>query len=180
MGFWKQLKICSTPENAKMNATSSGHAAIQQCLQEEVSVMSSLAELLKQEQSALVESDIVQLNDFTQSKGQLVVKMTELEKKRNSFLSELGFNADIDGMQTYLQQADDAQTVAKHWDALLQLTVQAKEDNRTNGSLINRRLSLNQATLNLLQQNTNQAGSMYGPNGQSTVKSTPGKGYIAT
>jgi flagella synthesis protein FlgN len=163
-----------------MNATGSGHSAIQQCLQEEVSIMSSLADLLKQEQAALVESDIVQLNDFTQSKGQLVVKMTELEKKRNSFLNELGFNADIEGMQAYLQQADVAQTSAQDWDALLQLTVQAKEDNRTNGLLINRRLSLNQATLHLLQKNNNQAGSMYGPNGQSTVKTTLGKGYIAT
>ncbi|MFZ6734782.1 flagella synthesis protein FlgN [Undibacterium sp. Ji42W] len=170
-----------------MNARSSGHAAIQQCLQEEVSIMTSLADLLKQEQSALIESDVVQLNDFTQSKGQLVIKMTELEKKRNSFLSDLGFNTDLEGMQAYLAQAAqvgdaaiDTQDSARHWDALLELTVQAKEDNRTNGSLINRRLSLNQATLNLLQQNTNQAGSMYGPNGQSTVKSTPGKGYIAT
>ncbi len=163
-----------------MNATSSGHTAIQQCLQEEVSVMATLADLLKQEQAALVESDIVQLNDFTQSKGQLVVKMTELEKKRNSFLNELGFNADMAGMQTYLQQADIAQTSAQDWNTLLQLTAQAKEDNRNNGLLINRRLSLNQATLHLLQQNNNQAGSMYGPNGQSTIKSTPGKGYIAT
>jgi flagella synthesis protein FlgN len=163
-----------------MNTRSSGHTAIQQCLQEEVSIMSSLAELLKQEQSALIESDVVQLNDLTQSKGQLVVKMNELEKKRNRFLDELGFNADIDGMQAYLQQAGHTADVCRDWDALLQLTLQAKEDNRTNGTLINRRLSVNQATLNLLQQNTNQAGSMYGPNGQSTVKTTPGKGYVAT
>lgn len=163
-----------------MNTRSSGHTAIQQCLQEEVSIMSSLADLLKKEQSALIESDVVQLNDYTQSKGQLVVKMNELEKKRNRFLNDLGFNADIEGMHAYLQQAVDTPDIAKSWDTLLELTAQAKEDNRTNGSLINRRLSLNQATLNLLQQNTNQAGSMYGPNGQSTVKTTPGKGYIAT
>lgn len=142
--------------------------------------MSSLADLLKKEQSALIESDVIQLNDYTQSKGQLVVKMNELEKKRNRFLNDLGFNADMEGMQAYIQQAVDTPDIARNWGALLELTAQAKEDNRTNGSLINRRLSLNQATLNLLQQNTNQAGSMYGPNGQSTVKTTPGKGYIAT
>ncbi|MFZ6744397.1 flagella synthesis protein FlgN [Undibacterium sp. JH2W] len=162
-----------------MNTRSSGHTAIELCLQEEVSIMSSLAELLKKEQTALIESDVIQLNDFTQSKGQLVVQMTELEKKRNAYLQELGYKTDIDGMQAYLQ-ATAMQNSAQHWDTLLQLTAQAKEDNRANGLLINRRLSLNQATLNLLQQNTNQAGSMYGPNGQSTVKSTPGKGYIAT
>ena len=163
-----------------MKATSSGHAAIQECLQEEVITMSSLADLLKKEQVALIESDIVQLNDYTQSKGQLVVRMSELEKKRNRALGELGFNADLAGMQAYLQQATQTEESARNWNTLLQLSLQAKEDNRNNGLLINRRLSLNQATLNVLQQNNNQAGSLYGPNGQSTIKSTPGKGYIAT
>lgn len=162
-----------------MNATSSRHAAIEQCLQEEVSIMSSLAELLKKEQSALVDSDITQLNDHTQSKGRLVSKMSELEKKRNSLLAQLGFNADIEGMQAYLKDADDGHKTSQYWDILLQLSLQAKEDNRTNGLLINRRLSQNQATLSVLQQN-NPSGTLYGPNGQSSVKSTPGKGYIAT
>lgn len=179
MVFWKQLKICSTPENVNMTATSTGHAAIEQCLREEVTTMASLADLLKKEQAALIESDVSQLNDYTQSKGQLVGKMSELEKMRNGYLNVLGYNADIEGMQAYLQQAGNAQEAARAWDALLQLSLQAKEDNRTNGLLINRRLSQNQATLNVLQQN-NPAGSMYGPNGQSTIKSTPGKGYIAT
>lgn len=162
-----------------MNATSSGQAAIEQCLQEEVNVMSSLAELLKKEQSALIDSDIAQLNDHTQSKGQLVGKMSALEKKRGHLLSQLGFKADIEGMQAYLKDAGDTQNAGQHWNTLLQLSLQAKEDNRTNGLLINRRLSQNQASLNVLQQD-NATSTLYGPNGQSSVKSTRGKGYLAT
>ncbi|MFZ6658171.1 flagella synthesis protein FlgN [Undibacterium sp. TJN19] len=162
-----------------MNATSSGHAVIEQCIQEEVNTMSSLAELLKKEQSALVESDVSLLNEYIQSKGQLVSKMSELERKRNTCLVELGYKADIEGMRAYLEHAGNVSTLAGYWEKLLQISQQAKEVNRTNGTLINRRLSINQATLNVLQQN-NPAGSMYGPNGQSTIKNTPGKGYIAT
>jgi flagella synthesis protein FlgN len=138
-----------------------------------------LAELLKKEQSALVESDVSSLNEYIQSKGQLVSKMSELERKRNTCLVELGYKADVEGMRAYLQHAGSVGSLASYWEKLLQISQQAKEDNRTNGTLINRRLSINQATLNVLQQN-NPAGSMYGPNGQSTIKTTLGKGYIAT
>ncbi|MFZ6719470.1 flagella synthesis protein FlgN [Undibacterium sp. Ji49W] len=166
-----------------MNPTSSGHTAIEQCLKEEVVTMSSLAELLKKEQSALVDSDVTLLNDYTQSKGQLVGKMSELEKKRNAFLTQLGYRADLDGMKAYLQQAgsaDNAPNATLYWDQLLQLSMQAKEDNKTNGLLINRRLAQSQAMLSVLQQGNQAASPMYGPNGQSTIKGTSGKGYIAT
>ncbi|MFZ6767249.1 flagella synthesis protein FlgN [Undibacterium sp. Di26W] len=163
-----------------MSPTSSGHTAIEQCLKEEVVTMSSLAELLKKEQSALVDSDVSLLNDYTQSKGQLVGKMSELEKKRNAFLTQLGYRADLDGMKAYLQQAGRADDAGTHWDQLLQLSMQAKEDNKTNGLLINRRLAQSQAMLSVLQQGNQSASPMYGPNGQSTIKGTSGKGYIAT
>lgn len=166
-----------------MNTTSSGHTAIEQCLQEEIVTMSSLAELLKKEQSALVDSDVSLLNDYTLSKGQLLGKMSELEKKRNAFLTQLGYNADLDGMQAYLQQAgsaDNAINTANYWEQLLQVSMQAKEDNKINGQLINRRLAQSQSMLSILQQGNQTASPMYGPNGQSTIKGTSGKGYIAT
>ncbi|MBI3285010.1 MAG: flagellar protein FlgN [Burkholderiales bacterium] len=161
-----------------MLQTNTGFISIQQCLQDEVTAMATLAALLKKEQSALVEGDIALLTEYTINKGQLVGVISELEKKRHNCLSELGFKADADGMQAYLQQASIASVAAVTWNELLHLSEQAKEDNRTNGMLINRHLSQNQAALNVLQQN-NPAGSLYGPNGQSTVKNAPRRGYVA-
>lgn len=161
-----------------MSQTTAGLIAIQQCLQEEIAAMAALSALLKKEQSALVDGDVALLNETTLHKGKIVGSISELEKKRLSRLSELGFSADQAGMQAYLQQATVVSGVAGDWEHLLQLSEQAKEDNRTNGILINRQLARNQAALGVLQQN-NPAGSLYGPNGQSTIKNTPGKGYVA-
>lgn len=140
--------------------------------------MAALAALLKKEQSALVDGDIALLNEYTLHKGKIVSTISELEKRRHSCLSELGFSADPHGMQAYLLQATVVSGVAGNWEHLMQLSEQAKEDNRTNGILINRQLTRNQAALGVLQQN-NPAGSLYGPNGQSTIKNAPGRGYIA-
>ncbi|MDE2430727.1 MAG: flagellar protein FlgN [Burkholderiales bacterium] len=159
-----------------MNQASNSIAAIRQCLNEEIAAMTTLAALLKDEQTVLVNSDINLLSEHTLNKGQLISKISDLEKKRQSVLADLGFKADAEGMRAYLQ-AVDAREISAQWENLLGISSQAKEDNRTNGLLINRRLSQNQGALNVLQQN-NQSASLYGPNGQSMVKKAQGKGVV--
>ena len=160
-----------------MTPTSTDSTGIILCLQEEITAMNSLATLLKNEQSALVDGDIPALNQHILNKGTLVSQIVELEKKRNSCLLALGCTSDAEGMSNYLQQLAEASEVKQLWTQLLSISEQAKENNRTNGMLINRRLSINQAALGALQQ-SNQAPSLYGPTGHSTIKSSPNKGVV--
>lgn len=160
-----------------MTQTSTESTGISLCLQEEIAAMNSLAALLKKEQSALVDGDIASLNQHLLNKGILVSQIAELEKKRNACLLALGYTSDAEGMLNYLQKSSDITETKEAWNQLMSISEQAKENNRTNGMLINRRLSINQAALGALQE-SNQAPSLYGPTGHSTIKSSPNKGVV--
>lgn len=147
------------------------------CLQEEADAMASLAKVLEAEQNTLVEGDVAVLAGLTQEKSKQIARLSELEKIRTGYLVQLGFSSDAKGMQEYLSHPSTLNTVSESWNNLLAISERAKESNRENGLLINRQLTRNQGALNILQQN-NPAGSMYGPNGQSTNTSTSGRGFV--
>ncbi|MFZ6848448.1 flagella synthesis protein FlgN [Undibacterium sp. RuRC25W] len=152
--------------------------SIQQCLTAEVAAMSELASLLKSEQSALADGDMDALSETTSGKTVLLRKIAELEKVRTTKMTALGFNGKPEGMKDYFTQStDDTEYCAMLWEKLLSISEQAKEDNRTNGLLINRRLSQNQTALNVLGRG-GSTGSLYGPTGQATVNTGSMKGMV--
>jgi flagella synthesis protein FlgN len=150
---------------------------LHECLLEELSTMSLLADLLKTEEVALIATDVATLNNLSQAKSQQLAALSSLEKKRQSYLTHMGYSNDAKGMQDFLATGKTEPASSENWTKLLQISASAKETNRTNGLLINRQISKNQGALNILQQN-NPAGAMYGPNGQSTNKSSSGRGFI--
>jgi len=152
--------------------------SIEQCLSDEVNAMSELASLLKKEQAALASNDIEALGITTAGKTELLRTIAGLEKIRSSKLVALGFNGKPEGMQSYFSQhpTETAQSSVL-WEKLLSISEQAKEDNRTNGLLINRRLSHNQAALTVLGHGSS-TGSLYGPTGQTTISAGSMKGMI--
>lgn len=157
-----------------MTNTSANSDSILHCLKEEKEAMAALADLLKEEQSALVEGDVSLLSQTSAQKNDLVRKLSDFEKMRHSYLKQEGFGEDAESTLNFVRQTPEAQSL---WDGLLTLSAQAKEDNKTNGLMITRRLSQNQAALGAFQQGTT-TGSLYGPNGQSSISTTPAKGLI--
>lgn len=157
-----------------MTNTSANSDSILHCLKEEKEAMAVLADLLKEEQAALVDGDVSLLTQTSAQKSELVRKLSEAEKLRNAYLKQQGFGDDAESTLKFVRQTPEAQLL---WDGLLELSAQAKEDNKTNGLMITRRLSQNQAALSTFQQGTT-TGSLYGPNGQSSIRTTPAKGLI--
>lgn len=157
-----------------MTNTSANSDSILHCLKEEKEAMAALTDLLKEEQAALVDGDVSLLTQTSAQKSELVRKLSEAEKLRNSYLKQQGFGDDAESTLKFVRQTPEAQLL---WDGLLELSAQAKEDNKTNGLMITRRLSQNQAALSTFQQGTT-TGSLYGPNGQSSIRTTPTKGLI--
>ncbi|MES2071567.1 MAG: flagellar protein FlgN [Pseudomonadota bacterium] len=154
--------------------TTSLHA----CLQEEVKAMTSLAELLKMEQTVLVSGKVEELTQLTLNKTRLIGDISELEKSRNRHLLSLGYSADAAGVQAWLGQVPADSETGQCWTALLQVTAAANQDNRTNGILINKHMNNTQSALKILQQN-DPAGSFYGPSGLATVGKVTGRGFAA-
>jgi flagella synthesis protein FlgN len=137
-------------------------------LPDEHALISSLVELMKQEQQHLVVADIDGLNAVTPQKSHLVIQMAELAKQRHAALGQIGFPTQESGMRAWLDSSGD-RDAATLWDQVLQLTREAKEINRVNGMLINKHLAYNQTVMQAMHTPTGSAGaSIYGPNGQTT------------
>lgn len=149
------------------------------CLHDELTAMSSLTEVLKLEEVALVDGNVEKLNQLTIEKSKLISDLSTLENERRACLEHQGYSPDLKGMQEYFEKIPAETTAASNWSALLQLSERAKEYNRTNGLLINRQFVRNQSALNALQQKS-PAESMYGPNGHSTNHATSGRRVIAS
>jgi flagellar biosynthesis/type III secretory pathway chaperone len=120
------------------------------------------------------------LEVITPNKNSLLSKVVELEKSRSQVLAQLGLSNDAVGMSQFLAINSHNAELELAWKSLLAISSAAQEQNKNNGQLINRQLSKNQAALNVLQSGSaHQAGSMYGADGQSKVKSNANRGIVA-
>jgi flagella synthesis protein FlgN len=129
----------------------------------------SLLELLRREQTHLIDADVDQLATLTAEKSRVAIRMSELAKERHRKLATAGFEASESGMQAWVDSPEATSAVRQSWKELLELGRSAKELNRVNGLLISQHLGRNQAALNVLQRNAH-GGNFYGPNGQSTTR----------
>lgn len=131
-------------------------------------LLNDLVTLLEREQTSLINMDIDVVESILDEKSTLIQRISESSKRRHAELAKAGFDANENGMATWIRsqvQEKDHQT----WQAFQVQLEQAKELNRVNGQMINQHFKRNQATLNQLQGNKGGAvsNSMYGPNGQT-------------
>ncbi|MBC3880150.1 flagellar protein FlgN [Undibacterium sp. LX40W] len=161
-----------------MNENLTNAQNIANIVAQEVELMSALVQLLKKEEEVLVDNTPDKLETIVLEKNTLLTQIIALEKNRNSSLSQSGLSPDAEGMNLLFSQLSTSSDVQNNWERLLNLSSAAKENNRTNGILINRHMVRNQTTLNILQQN-DQTASVYGADGQSRVNSNSGRGIIA-
>jgi flagella synthesis protein FlgN len=160
-----------------MSSSNLSAPKLHQCLKEEVVAMTSLADLLRLEEAALIDGNVDELSKLTQTKGKLLSHLAKLEIERKVDLEKWGYSSDVNGMQLYFDENHSEISAAAEWQILLQISEKAKENNRTNGILINRQFIRNQNALNTLQKNS-PAEAMYSANGQSTMHSTSGRRVV--
>lgn len=137
-------------------------------LHDEQQLVSSLLDLMTQEQQCLIDANIEGLNAITPRKAELMNELAVLANQRHLALAAAGFAAEETGMQEWVAQAADS-GAGDAWNQLLQLTRDAKEVNRVNGMLINKQMTHNQNLINAMRQPANAGDSaVYGPTGQAT------------
>ena len=144
-------------------------------LLQERQAMTTLLDLLQQEQRHLVAADIDALVALTAEKSALVSQMAVLANQRHGALGAAGFGAQDSDMEGWIAASGEAQA-APLWQQLLDMTHEAKELNRVNGMLINKHMSRTQGALNILRPQS-QATNFYGPSGHAT-SSNPSRGFI--
>lgn len=146
-------------------------------LRDELSLIQTLIELMKQEQGFLVAADTDGLTAITALKNGLVGQLAELSQQRHAQLGAAGFAAEDAGMAAWLdaQQHPDAHSL---WQDLLAATREAKELNRINGMLITKHLNHNQTLINAMRTPAASAEtSVYGPSGQ-TATGGPSRRFV--
>jgi flagella synthesis protein FlgN len=139
--------------------------------------VSSLIELMKQEQQLLVAADADGLAELTPRKNALLEALAELSAQRHAALVAAGCEGGEAGLEPWLAVAGNAEARSQ-WETLLELAREAKELNRVNGMLINKQLAHNQGVLNALRMPAGaDAGGVYGSTGQA-VGSGPSKRFV--
>lgn len=146
-------------------------------LNEELTVMMSLVQLLEQEQNILVENQPSLLEEVTSNKNKCLILLGDIGKKRMSEFSQLEITGGQASINDFFESSIADNKLKQVWHDLMTVSSKAQEMNKTNGLLINRQLNVNQSTLNILQQ-TNANESLYGANGQSKSNPTSGRGYV--
>lgn len=135
-------------------------------LQDEQQLVSSLLDLMQQEQQCLIGADIESLNAITARKAELMNGLAVLANQRHLALAAAGFAAEEAGMQDWVAQPGNSGASAA-WNQLLERTREAREVNRVNGMLINKQMTHNQNLLNAMRQPANAGdAAVYGPTGQ--------------
>jgi flagella synthesis protein FlgN len=144
-------------------------------LRDEQQLIGSIVELMKSEQQFLISADADGLATITPKKLQLAQKAAELSRLRHRTLGQAGFAAAESGMEAWLA-VGGSDALRSEWNALLELTREAKELNRVNGMLVNKQLAHTQGMLNVLRPAGNGAG-VYGPGGQ-TMPGGPSRRFV--
>lgn len=146
-------------------------------LRDEQQLITSLVDLMKQEQQFLVSADSDGLNTITPQKSVLVQQAAALAGQRHRALGAAGFAAQEAGMEDFLSTNNDDAARAL-WLALLERSREAKELNRVNGMLINKQLTSTQVVLNAMRTPTGVADTgVYGPGGQ-TAAAGPSRRFV--
>ena len=139
-------------------------------LREEEHIMSTLLDVLRQEQQMLVAADIEGLPAVTTRKTALVTQMTLLSAQRHRSLGKCGFPAEEAGMDAWIAASGEARAESESlWGALLQHTRTAKELNLINGVLINKQMGQTQDALHALRPQGSAGNNFYGPGGVTTT-----------
>lgn len=146
-------------------------------LRDEQQLITSLIELMQQEQQFLIHADSDGLSTLTPQKAQMVQQMAALAARRHQALGAAGVAASESGMQDWLAASGDDAARAQ-WRELLARTADAKEVNRVNGMLINKQMTNTQVAINAMRTPAGGADSgVYGPSGQAAA-SGPSRRFV--
>lgn len=147
-------------------------------LRDELATLRSFVALLQQEQDSLGAGKIEQVIALVADKSRLADQLARHSDERCKMLQALALTPDAKGMEQWLQKSvipptpptSPAPTPPRMWAEILTLAAQARDLNALNGKLIAIHFQHNQQALNTLLAASNQASSLYGPDGQTHAR----------
>lgn len=146
-------------------------------LDRELSDLRRFCALLEEERKVLTGAQADRLADIAKEKASLVAQLNQCEMQRDALLIKGGFMKGRPGMEAWLASQASPKTEHSRWNELLKLARLARDDNETNGRLINILLKQNQEALSVLL--SGGAESIYGADGQQRSPATGKRSFGA-
>lgn len=136
-------------------------------LETETNVFRAFIEILKKEESALIDGKVDEMDYLTSDKSRLIEELMHLDAKRSEYLMQQGLPFEKSIVNAWLvEQCVDQPNLKTLWDELLSLAQTAQQLNRTNGLIISNRMQHNQRAFVALHCAAGNV-SLYGPQGQT-------------
>ena len=118
----------------------------------------ALLACLNREFEILNSHDYENLIPVANEKQELVQSLDNLDKKRQSLISDKDYSGQ-------LKQIDKSGLLARHWDLTLEKVKQCNHQNEVNGRLINKLNQISQETLDIFTGHNSSAEITYSPEG---------------
>lgn len=138
-------------------------------LETERNTLLAFIEILKKEESALVEGKIEKIDYLASDKSRLIEELIQFDDHRNEFLRKQGLTLEKNSINAWLSEQHSGQSEIKIlWNELLGLAKTAQQLNHSNGLIISTQLQHNQRAFSALHCAAGNV-SLYGPKGQTYI-----------
>lgn len=150
--------------------TSSQHLVnFMKALETERNTLDAFIEILRKEESALVEGKIEKIDYLASDKSRLIDELIQLDDHRNEYLQKQGLSLEKSSINAWLTEQHSGQSEIKIlWNELLDLAKTAQQLNHSNGLIISTQLQHNQRAFAALHCAAGNV-SLYGPQGQTYI-----------
>lgn len=138
--------------------------SLSELLVREPSALRRFCALLEEERRVLGGAQADRLPDIAAQKALLAGQLSQLETRRDGLLAQGGFAKGRSGMEAWLASRPGGDAERDRWNELLQLAGRARDENESNGRLINLLLKQNREALAVLLSAGDE--SIYGADGQ--------------
>ena len=143
-------------------------SALSQILEREIDLISRFLVVLEEEQDALKKASPEPLPKIHDEKSLLVDQLNALEVDRIREVGGAPHLADRERMNAWIKAHPSDVEIAVHWQKLIDLASNAKQQSELNASLVKLHLEKTTQALAILTRH-NQENTLYGSNGQAAT-----------
>ncbi len=143
---------------------------IEQIIQQELSCLQQLEQLMAQEHEAIKYSRADDLSSLLEKKNPLIIHLQELDKKRNHVLICNNMTPTLKAFNALIEKSA-SESLQNSWNQLKEQLSHCKNDNELNGRLIHMRKNNNESILKILLGQRQVSSETYSASGRTGVYS---------
>jgi len=147
-------------------------------LKQQIEAASDLQDLLTQERAALESRDLEAFDKIVAEKQTLVSQLDDLERTRNTLVTQAGYSGEPEKFDDYLTAEDQGSRLTKQSEQLRSILSECFQLNRINAGMVELSYHYLNQSLAVLRGTEGPQKDTYGPQGK-TIESSDSQRTIA-